>query len=226
MLSFASLVLALACTSSLAAPVATVATVTPTRLVPYNVAQPASTPAYAFPPAPSNLLTGSALAAKVGATRGSKAFTALAKRQTITTNHGINCLDSSNTDQDINSLFSAGGANTTVFLCPNAVLLTLNTVQFTAESQTLATLGFPTDSSRAKLVVMGAYQTAAVYGTNSGANYCAVRNVAIDGSRPLLGQLSLFASGLIEMGGNNVGQIVDSIVAYGESLELAPLDQH
>ena len=208
--------------STFAAPIAPT-TPTPsatnvTRTLPYNVDQPASTPTYYQVPLPTKFLNQTSLAKIIGATSGSATFSkTLSKRQTTisTDTAPVNCLDGSHTDEDINTLFSYGGKNTTIYLCPGATINLLLPIQLTAESQTLTTLGSPTDSTRAILKVMGPYQTAAIIGSCSSCSYSTLSYVQFDGSRPLFGQWTLFQSALVEMGGNAIGQKVDHITAYG-----------
>ncbi|ORY89393.1 hypothetical protein BCR35DRAFT_300561 [Leucosporidium creatinivorum] len=126
------------------------------------------------------------------------------------------CLGSSTTEQIINSLFNMGGAGTTVYLCPSVSISISNPIQFTAAGQTLITRGAPTDSTRATIVVTGATQTNAIIGSCTACSNVALRNVQINGNRPALGFISsqLGGSALLEMGGSNQGQIIDSINAY------------
>ena len=198
--------------------------VTPT--LPYNVAMPGATPAYASIPLP-DLLPQSSWIKLIGATTGSDKFTTLlAKRQlslkTLTgATVGIKCLDGSFSEQDVNSLFAAGGAGTTVLLCPSAVITVLNPIQLSAQRQTLTTLGSPTGSTRATVRVMGATQTAAIVASCGDCHFGAIRNIQVDGSRPLLGQQSAFQSALIQVGGNALNQVVDSVRAFGSSFVLS-----
>lgn len=100
-----------------------------------------------------------------------------------------------------------------VFLCPGATILTTNPIFFAHANQTLATLGYPTDDSRATIVVTGSDQSIAVYGSSDGTDYIALRNLQINGNRPALGRLSQ-GSALIEFGGNTVGQVIDQVKVY------------
>ena len=216
MFSFASALVLLLASSSVAAPVpAPASTQAPTPTLPFNTASPGATPAYYQVPLPS-LLPQSTHIKYIGATAGSVNFEKLAAK-TVTTGAGpaINCLDGSYNDLDINSLFNAGGAGTTVFLCPSTTLLLLNPIQLSAQRQTLTTLGMPTGSTRATIQVTGSSQTAAVIASCTDCSYSAIRNIQIDGNRPVLGQWSMFQSALIEIGGNALHQVVDSVRAFG-----------
>ncbi|KDE04232.1 hypothetical protein MVLG_05331 [Microbotryum lychnidis-dioicae p1A1 Lamole] len=119
-----------------------------------------------------------------------------------------NCLDSSTNDTVINSLlkctFAAlpyGGPNTTVYLCPSAVIPLNCPIYFTDKGQGLSTRGAPIDSTRrATIVVKGNTQSTAVYGTKVGSAGCILSNIQIEGSRPTLGWMN-GGQALIEMGG-------------------------
>lgn len=100
-----------------------------------------------------------------------------------------------------------------VFLCPGTTILTTNPIFFSHANQTLATLGYPTDESRATIVVTGSSQASAVYASSDGTDYVALRNVQINGNRPALGRLQ-GGSALIEFGGNTVGQVIDQVKVY------------
>lgn len=80
------------------------------------------------------------------------------------------------------------------------------------------TRGAPTDSTRATIKVMGLSQTNAILSSCTACSGVALRNVQVDGSRPLLGFISssLGGSALLEMGGSNSGQIIDNVNAFGE----------
>ena len=95
----------------------------------------------------------------IGATTGSIALDALKQSQTAQRRallegrfggrSSVNCVGSNYTERHINSLFSHGGVNTTVNLCPGAKIKIYLSIQFSAAGQTLITLGAPTNSSRA-----------------------------------------------------------------------------
>ncbi|SCZ89791.1 BZ3500_MvSof-1268-A1-R1_Chr1-3g01580 [Microbotryum saponariae] len=131
-----------------------------------------------------------------------------------------NCLDSSTNDTAINSLLkcmfaalSYGGANTTVYLCPSAVIPLNYPIYFTDKGQGLSTRGAPTDSTRATIVVKGNTQSTAVYGANVGSDGCTLSKIQIDGSRPTLGWMN-GGQALNEMGGTNSGHVISNIRAF------------
>jgi hypothetical protein len=120
------------------------------------------------------------------------------------------CL-SSGDQTTINQLFASGGANAIVQLCPGITFNLTDPVVFTASGQELSTQGYPTDDTRATLVVTGATQATAVRGSCQSCSHVALRNVQVNGNRPALG---LQRDGLIEMGGPTVGQIVDHVRSF------------
>lgn len=140
----------------------------------------------------------------------------LAKREggdTVLRKRTSACLGSSATDTDINSAFFYGGAGTTVSLCAGATINLSNPVVFTAASQELSTEGYPTDDTRATLVVTGSNQANAVTTTCGACDFSSIRNIQVNGQRPSLGYMSTGAA-LIEVGGSNNGQVVDNVHTY------------
>ncbi|GAA5885524.1 hypothetical protein JCM6882_007452 [Rhodosporidiobolus microsporus] len=123
------------------------------------------------------------------------------------------CVDSTANDAYITSLFYYGGAGTTIYLCPGAVIKTTNAIFFTAANQVLTTLGNPYDNQRALIQVTGAQQSCAVYGAWDGANNAILRNVRVDGARPALG-IMYGANALLEFGGNTYGQQIITVKAW------------
>lgn len=65
------------------------------------------------------------------------------------------CLDSSANEDDINTLLWDGGDNVRVALCPGAVISLSGPISFSNANQEIYTVGYPTDDTRAKLVVTG-----------------------------------------------------------------------
>ena len=53
----------------------------------------------------------------------------------------------------ISQTFASGGSGTVVSLCPSTTYPLYDTINFTAANQELSTMGYPTDNSRATLVV-------------------------------------------------------------------------
>ncbi|OIW27865.1 hypothetical protein CONLIGDRAFT_579694 [Coniochaeta ligniaria NRRL 30616] len=116
---------------------------------------------------------------------------------------------SSGSASTINAALQAGGTGAVVQLCPNAVFTISETIQFTAENQELSTQGYPTDNSRAKIIIaVGSNITSAVWGRwTSGVK---VLNLQVDGNRPNAGAFG--GDALVEMGGGSFGQVVSNNV--------------
>lgn len=119
---------------------------------------------------------------------------------------------SSGDETTINDLLSTGGANTLVSLCANAVFNLKHPIIFTAHNQELSTEGYPTDSTRATLIVTGVNQTAAIYGNCVECSGLKLRNIQVNGNRPALGLFP--GSGNIEIGGPTTDQLVDHVHSY------------
>ncbi|KAM0748727.1 hypothetical protein T439DRAFT_335932 [Meredithblackwellia eburnea MCA 4105] len=137
--------------------------------------------------------------------------TVLKRRSSIQKRATAACLGSNATDVDINSAFYYGGAGTIVSLCPGATITLSNSIFFTAPYQELITEGYPTDSTRAILLVTGDNSNA-IYGPCDLCSNIALRNIAVNGQRDVLGYNA--GIGLIELGGNTNGQIVDGCHIY------------
>ncbi|ORY68034.1 hypothetical protein BCR35DRAFT_171718 [Leucosporidium creatinivorum] len=130
---------------------------------------------------------------------------------------GPACLDSTYNDTVISSLFNYGGAGTTVFLCPGAVINLQNAIWMYWPNQTLTTgtgvLGAIIGDNRATLVVQGSSQSVALYSSDPGRDGATVKNLIVNGNRSGLGWLST-GGALLEMGGTNSGQTVTNVKAY------------
>ena len=112
----------------------------------------------------------------------------------------------------INSLFLSGGTNTTVSLCVKTVFKLRNPIIFTAANQELSTEGYPTSTTRATVIVTGINQTAAIIGNCGQCSGLKLRNIQVNGNRPVLGLLG--GSANIEIGGPNTNQLVDHVHSY------------
>lgn len=119
------------------------------------------------------------------------------------------CLPSGNAAA-VNTALQSGGAGAIVQLCPGAVIsVTTAGISFTAENQELSTQGYPTDSTRATVIIEpGSSIASAIWGRwTSGVK---VLNVQVDGNRLNAGLLG--GDALIEMGGGAAGQVVSQSV--------------
>ncbi|KAK4233530.1 hypothetical protein C8A03DRAFT_19413 [Achaetomium macrosporum] len=118
------------------------------------------------------------------------------------------CLDGGSQDT-INQLLQQGGPNTVVSLCPGATIPITDSIVFTAPGQEISTEGYPTDDTRATIIIQpGSNATVAIRGNWQ--DRVRVLNVQIDGNRPNAGPLG--GDALLEMGGGTTGQTVSHAV--------------
>lgn len=125
---------------------------------------------------------------------------------TIESPTATSCI-ASGTEVEINAALTGSGAR--AILCPGAVFHLAAPVRFSALDQEISTQGYPTDSTRAVLLVDDSNLTSAVNGV--GHIGAVLRNVQVDGNRPVLGALK--GDALIEMGGAGTDQTVREIVS-------------
>ena len=88
--------------------------------------------------------------------------------------------DPANTVTDrLNAALRSGGTGYVLSLCPNTQYLIQAPIVFTAPNQEISTEGYPTDGSRATLVVSGPAQThtTAVDGTDGNCNGVKLRHI-------------------------------------------------
>ncbi|UJR17128.1 hypothetical protein I4U23_004024 [Adineta vaga] len=119
---------------------------------------------------------------------------------------------SSGDETTINNLLISGGPNTVASLCANSIFILKNPIIFTAYNQELSTDGYPRDSTRATLIVTGVNQTAAIIGNCKQCSSLRLRNIQVNGNRPVLGLLK--GSANIEIGGPTNNQVVDYVHSY------------
>jgi hypothetical protein len=117
----------------------------------------------------------------------------------------------------LNNLLAHGGDGYTLSLCPSAHYLITAPVLFAAPNQEISTLGYPTDDTRATLVVNGVVQdgsghTTAVDGTCATCGGVKLRNIQVNGTRG--GAPPTNGGGNIEMGGSNSNQLVEYVHSY------------
>ena len=90
-------------------------------------------------------------------------------------------------DGTINSILVNGGEGAVVSLCPGATIVIYNSIQFTANNQEISTQGYPTDSTRATVIIGGGNLSRLIAGFGfSGAT---VRSIQVDGNEPNLGHV-------------------------------------
>lgn len=118
------------------------------------------------------------------------------------------CLASGN-ETTINSALA--GPTGIAALCAGAVFELRAPVVFTRDGQQLYTAGFPTDSRRATLRIVGASLPTALM--LRGRNRVRVSHIVVDGNRTTLGRLP-DGEALIAMGGDASGQRVEYVRAF------------
>lgn len=124
------------------------------------------------------------------------------------------CVPNTTSQAVIQQTLQKGGPGYTLSLCPEQVYSLSGPLKFTAANQEISTEGYPTDESRATLLVKGK-STCAVNGKADGMDGVALRNVQIDGNR--VGNAVAPTpndGGNIEMGGNNQGQLVEYVRTF------------
>jgi len=124
---------------------------------------------------------------------------------------------SSVTDR-LNNLLKNSGEGYVLQLCPQETYLIQAPIVFTSPNQEISTAGYPTDDSRAILLVSGPVfpnrtgHTTAVDGTCATCSNVILRNIQIDGARgsstPVIGGAN------IEMGGNNKNQTIEFVRSF------------
>ncbi|KIK53276.1 hypothetical protein GYMLUDRAFT_49452 [Collybiopsis luxurians FD-317 M1] len=117
----------------------------------------------------------------------------------------------------LNQALNSSGAGYTLSLCPSTNYPITAPIQFAAPNQEISTQGYPTDDSRALIVVTGSInngsgQTTAVDGTCNQCSGVKLRNIQIDGSRN--GGPPVTGGGNVEMGGSNSNQLVEYVKSY------------
>jgi len=124
----------------------------------------------------------------------------------------------SNVTVRLNNLLKNSGAGYVLQLCPQETYLIQAPIAFASPNQEISTAGYPTDDSRAILLVSGPIfpnrtgHSTAVDGTCATCSNLILRNIQIDGGRgtstPLIGGAN------IEMGGNNKNQTIEFVRSF------------
>lgn len=117
----------------------------------------------------------------------------------------------------LNTLLNSSGPGYVLSLCPSTQYLIQAPILFASPNQEISTLGYPTDDSRAVLVVNGPVSngtghTTAVDGTCVNCDGVRLRNVQINGTRA--GAPPTNGGANIEMGGPNSGQLIEYVHSY------------
>jgi hypothetical protein len=135
-------------------------------------------------------------------------FVSIASRQ-------VGCVSNQANADALQNLLIRGGSGYVLRLCPNQQYLLDKPLLFNATNQEISTAGYPTDGTRATLVVGGdpATNVNAVRGNRKGMDGCALRNVQCDGNRRDNRRVPRNA-GIIEMGGPTSGQVVEHVHSF------------
>ncbi|KAG6335885.1 hypothetical protein ID866_3194 [Astraeus odoratus] len=118
----------------------------------------------------------------------------------------------------LNNLLTSSGSGYVLSLCPGEQYPITAPLLFTAPNQEISTAGYPTDDTRATLIVSGPVfsngtgHTTAVDGTCNNCEGVKLRNVQVNGTR--LGALPLVGGANIEMGGSNSNHLVEYVHSY------------
>ncbi|KAH9060936.1 pectin lyase fold/virulence factor [Lactarius vividus] len=132
----------------------------------------------------------------------------------------VQCIspDPANTVTDrMNIALNSSGPGFVLQLCPNAHYMIQAPILFAAPNQEISTVGYPTDNSRATLVVSGPVangqgHTIAIDGTCSNCSGIKLRNIQINGTRA--GASPTGGGANIEMGGANSNQLIEYVHSY------------
>ncbi|KAJ3831913.1 hypothetical protein F5878DRAFT_41917 [Lentinula raphanica] len=117
----------------------------------------------------------------------------------------------------MNVALNSSGQGYILSLCPNTEYPIQAPILFAASNQEISTQGYPTDDSRALIIVNGTVfngtgQTTAIDGTCTQCDGVRLRNVQINGSRNGGGPVN--GGGNVEMGGSNSNQLVEYVKSY------------
>jgi parallel beta-helix repeat protein len=112
----------------------------------------------------------------------------------------------------LNNLLANGGDGYILSLCPSAQYIITAPILFAAPNQEISTAGYPSDATRATLVVDGpvadgAGHTTAIDGTCATCSGIKIRHIQVNGTR--LGAPPTSGGANIEIGGANTGQLVE-----------------
>jgi len=126
--------------------------------------------------------------------------------------------DPANTVTDrLNLALNSSDPGFVLRLCPYAQYFIKAPILFAAPNQEISTVGYPTDDSRATLVVSGPVSngqghTTAVDGTCANCGGVILRNIQVNGTRA--GASPTGGGANIEMGGPNSNQLIEYVHSY------------
>ncbi|ODN81808.1 hypothetical protein L202_02172 [Cryptococcus amylolentus CBS 6039] len=124
------------------------------------------------------------------------------------------CTSNSSNTAALQKLIQDGGAGYTLQLCPSNVFALSDVLNYTAINQEISTEGYPTDDTRATLVVSGFNKTTAVSASTKGRDGAVLRNIIINGNRKANETIYKGGGGNIEFGGVNSNQTIEYVKTY------------
>ncbi|WVQ73124.1 hypothetical protein IAR50_002688 [Cryptococcus sp. DSM 104548] len=124
------------------------------------------------------------------------------------------CTSNSSNTAALQKLITDGGAGYTLSLCPSNTYALTEILNYTAVDQEISTEGYPTDDTRATLVVSGFNKTTAVSASTKGRDRAVLRNVIIDGNRKANEAIYKGGGGNIEFGGVNSNQTIEYVKSF------------
>ncbi|WVQ83024.1 hypothetical protein IAT38_005162 [Cryptococcus sp. DSM 104549] len=124
------------------------------------------------------------------------------------------CTDNSTDTAALQKLLTSGGAGYKLSLCPSKIYSLTDVLNYTAANQEISTEGYPTDATRATLLIAGFNVTTAVSASKQGQDGAALRNVQINGNRKTTENIYKGGGGNIEFGGANKNQLIEYVKTY------------
>ncbi|GFZ45090.1 hypothetical protein JCM24511_02816 [Saitozyma sp. JCM 24511] len=123
------------------------------------------------------------------------------------------CIPNTTDTPGLQNYLTSGGQSYTLSLCQGQVYNLTDILNYTAPYQEISTEGYPTDGTRATLLVGGFNISTAIYAQGSNLFGVALRNVQINGNR---GDSPIYtaSNANLEFGGPNSGQIVEYVKSY------------
>nr|ODN85402.1 hypothetical protein L203_05018 [Cryptococcus depauperatus CBS 7841] len=124
------------------------------------------------------------------------------------------CTDNNTDTTGLQKLIQGGGAGYKLVLCPGKTYSLNEALNYTAANQEISTEGYPTDDTRATLLVMGFNKTTAVNAANQGQDGAALRHVIVNGNRKSDEAIYTAGGGNIEFGGANANQVIEYVKSF------------
>ncbi|WVF68703.1 hypothetical protein IAT40_003475 [Kwoniella sp. CBS 6097] len=122
---------------------------------------------------------------------------------------------SNQTDTDgLQKLLKDGGEGYTLQLCAGMVYELQDSLNYTAANQEISTEGYPTDDSRATLVMVGFNKTTSIRATDADLSGTKLRNIQVNGNRKEDEDIYTAGGANVEFGGANQNQLVEHVRSY------------